>query len=142
MKGGKCLDVGCGRGYLSKLLSEKGYHVVGVDIEVPTNYSKTDGYRFVQGSIEDLPFPNESFETVIVAHVLEHVRNIDRALSELLRVTKKRLLIVLPRQREYRYVADLHVRYFPYEYNVYMAIPDRDAIVTRVGLKWGVVIRK
>lgn len=75
-------------------------------------------------------------------HVLEHVPDMDAAVSELLRVTKKRLLIVLPRQREYRYTADLHIRFFPYEYNVRAALPvsARNARIFMVGSDWGILI--
>lgn len=141
-EGGVCLDAGCGRGYLAKRLTQAGHTVFGLDIEPPGDYSEADGYTFVSGSVEDIPFPDEMFDTVVCTHVLEHVRNMDKAVQELLRVAKKRLLIVLPRQREYRYVADLHIRYFPYAYNVRMALPVQDAVVTRVGSDWGVLIEK
>lgn len=87
-------------------------------------------------------FPDRSFETVTCTHVLEHVPDMDAAVSELLRVTKKRLLIVLPRQREYRYTADLHIRFFPYEYNVRAALPvsARNARIFMVGSDWGILI--
>lgn len=137
------LDVGCGRGYLAKqLVSSGGASVFGLDIEPPGNYSKADGYTFVQGFIDDIPFPDESFDTVICTHVLEHVKDLKKATEELFRVTKKRLIIVLPRQREYRYVADLHIRYFPYMYNVQMAFPCKDTVIRRVGWDWGIIIQK
>lgn len=74
--------------------------------------------------------------------MLEHVKDLKKATKELLRVTKKRLIIVLPRQREYRYVADLHIRYFPYMYNVQMAFPFKDTVIRRVGWDWGIIIQK
>lgn len=105
--GENCLDAGYDRGYLAKRLAAAGHTVYGLDIGMPENYSATDGYTFIQGSIEEIPFPDEYFDTVISAHVLERVCDLGKSLSELLRVAKERLLIVLPRQREYRYVADL-----------------------------------
>jgi SAM-dependent methyltransferase len=36
----------------------------------------------------DLPFPNKSFDLVVCNHVLEHVFDLDRAFSELVRVLK------------------------------------------------------
>ena len=96
----------------------------------------------MQGSLDGLPFPDGSFDTVICAHVLEHVRDFDRALAELLRTARERVVIVLPRQREYRYTADLHIRYFPYLYNIQMAFPMKEAAMGRVGRDWGIVISK
>lgn len=142
---GSCLDAGCGRGYVAKQLAAAGHTVSGVDIVHPKDYSsETDGYTFVSGSLGALPFPDKSFETVVCTHVLEHVPDMEAAVSELLRVTSQRLLIVLPRQREYRYVADLHVRFFPYEYNVRMALPSstRNASISTVGSDWGILIQK
>ncbi len=140
--GETCLDVGCGRGYLAKELTRAGCAVTGLDIDRPKDYSAGDGYTFTVGNVEQIPFPDSSFDTVTCAHVLEHVRDMERSISELLRVAKKRVLIVLPRQREYRYVADLHVRYFPYLYNVQLAIPIAGAQIQRVGSDWGVLIEK
>jgi len=39
--------------------------------------------RFVEGSVEDLPFPDDAFDTVVSTHTLEHVQRIGVALSEL-----------------------------------------------------------
>lgn len=142
---GSCLDAGCGRGYVAKCLASAGHTVSGVDIVPPKGYSQeADGYTFISGSLDALPFPDKHFDTVTCTHVLEHVPDIDAAVSELLRVTKKRLLIVLPRQREYRYTGDLHIRFFPYEYNVRMALPSsaRNARVSMVGSDWGILIDK
>lgn len=142
---GTCLDAGSGRGYVAKCLVKAGFTVSAVDIVPPKNYSiETDGYTFISGSLDALPFPDKHFDTVICTHVLEHVPNMDAAVLELLRVTKNRLLIVLPKQREYRYTADLHVRFFPYEYDLRMALPvsTRSAHISRVGSDWGILIDK
>jgi len=143
IQGNECLDVGCGRGWLAKQLVQKGYKTTAVDIVEPIDYTIKDGYSFIKGDMENLPFSDTSFDTVISTHVLEHVPNFDIAFNELLRVTKKRLIIILPRQREYRYVADLHIRYFPYLYNVQIAFSkQKDVMITRVGSDWGVLINK
>lgn len=121
--GDTCLDVGSGRGFLAKQLVLAGCKsVTGLDLEPPEGYSSNDGYHFVKGIAENIPFPDESFDIVTCSHVLEHVKNVEKAMQELIRVTKKNLLIVLPRQREYRYTADLHVRFFTYEHNVWNLI--------------------
>lgn len=141
--GDTCLDVGCGRGYLAKQIVSSGVaNVYGLDLEPSKTHSKEDGYTFVQGFIESIPFPDGSFDTVVCTHVLEHVRDLKKATKEILRVAKKRVIIVLPKEREYRYVANLHIRFFPYMYDVQMAFPFKDTIVKRVGGDWGVIIHK
>lgn len=121
--GESCLDVGAGRGFLAEQLVKAGCTVSALDIDIPANYSEEDGYTFVRGTAEAIPFPDNSFDTVTCCHVLEHVRNVDKAVQELIRVTKRQLLIALPRQREYRYTADLHVHFFPYEHNIRSIVP-------------------
>ena len=140
--GESVIDIGCGRGYLAKeiaKISNNTENVIGLDIEKPLD---TEGYKFVQGSIEKIPFPDKSFDKVTCSHVLEHVIDFAACFAELIRVAKKKLIIVLPRQREYRYLADLHVRFFPYEYNIRMLLPSqfRDAKIQLVGGDWGVII--
>lgn len=142
---GSCLDAGCGRGYVAKRLAAAGHTVTGIDIVSPKNNSTSDGYTFVKASLDSIPFPDRHFDTVVCTHVLEHVPDMDKVVQELLRTAKKQLVIVLPRQREYRYVADLHIRFFPYEYNLLMAFPAsiRGKIhIERVGSDWGVLIQK
>jgi SAM-dependent methyltransferase len=51
----------------------------------------------VLGNLETgLPFKNVSFDTVVALDVLEHTDNIHRAFSELCRIARKYILIILP----------------------------------------------
>ena len=140
-EGAVWLDAGCGRGWLAKQLVGLNCNVTGVDIVKPHGYSERDGYKFVCGTVDQLPFEDNSFDNVVCSHVLEHVKDFDKSLNELIRVAKNRVVIVIPKQREYRYVADLHVRFFPYLYNVQMAFP-KNAIIEKVGSDWGILIDK
>lgn len=80
---GKILDAGCGEGVLVDKYAKQGWDIVGMD----KNYaSKT----VIQGSLTDIPFESQTFETVMCLDVLEHLTFQDqiKALSELRRVTK------------------------------------------------------
>jgi ubiquinone/menaquinone biosynthesis C-methylase UbiE len=81
--------------------------------------------NFLQENIERLSFADNEFDTVISSHTLEHVQDAQAAIQELRRVTKSRLIVVLPKQRPYRYTFDLHLRFFPYSHTVveYMRPP-------------------
>ena len=69
-----------------------------------------------EADIENLPFQDNEFDTVVSTHTLEHVLDIKKAISELRRVGRKRLIIVVPKQRPYNYTFDLHVHFFPYKW--------------------------
>jgi ubiquinone/menaquinone biosynthesis C-methylase UbiE len=116
--GESVLDVGCGRGFLAGALSEK-HRVTACDMIVSekTRRGHPD-INFRQENMQRLSFADNEFDTVISSHTLEHVQDAHAALEELRRVAKCRLIVVLPKQRPYRYTFDLHLRFFPYSHTV------------------------
>jgi len=113
------LDVGCGRGYLADQLSRAALGVTACDIRIPDEVrARFPRIRFEQARAEVLPFAPCAFDTVICTHTLEHVQNLTAAIDELRRVTRRRLIIVVPRQRPYRYTFDLHLHFFPYKHSL------------------------
>ncbi|MBP5158514.1 MAG: class I SAM-dependent methyltransferase [Treponema sp.] len=119
---GKVLDISCGRGFLSKELAKHNgrLSIVGSDINIPKELldCQTDRLTFVNGNIEHLDFEDKSFDVVISTHTLEHVVNAKQAYDELKRVCKKKLIIIVPCQRQYKYTMDFHVQFFPYEFSL------------------------
>jgi ubiquinone/menaquinone biosynthesis C-methylase UbiE len=111
--GKSVLDVGCGRGYLVRELS-KNYKVSGCDIFLDKDLKA--GFRVAR--VEKLPYKDGEFDTVICSQVLEHVVDINQAIGELRRVAKKRLIVVVPKQRPYRYTLSLHLHFFPYKWSI------------------------
>jgi len=79
------LDIGTGNGEIAKYLS-KLYNVVSVDIV--DQRVVQDGFKFVQVNGEELPFADQSFDVVVSNHVIEHMANADKHLSETGRVLK------------------------------------------------------
>ena len=108
------LDAACGKGYLINKIYEndKNKEYYAVDIVLPEN--KKNDIHYIQASITNLPFENNSIDLVICTHALEHIKDNHLALSELRRVCKKKLIIVLPKQREYKFTFDLHIHFYPY----------------------------
>lgn len=99
--GMKVLDAGCGDGVLSLMMLEKGAEVVGVDLSSPNIDSAKkragrESVQFVLGDVENLPFPDNSFDLVVSSHVLEHLPDFDKGLREVMRVTKKRAIVAIP----------------------------------------------
>jgi multidrug transporter EmrE-like cation transporter len=79
----------------------------GVDFVVE-DAAAIPGVDYVAARIEELPFPDAAFDTVICTHVIEHVLEYRQAIAELRRVARRRLMIVVPREREYRYSFNPH----------------------------------
>lgn len=133
IKGKSVLDAGCGKALLSNEIEKLYYHVTGIDIyinnKIKLEYPKI---TFKRGYLEHLPFKDKSFDTVICAHTLEHVQDLAQTIAELRRVCKKRLIIVVPKQRPYKYTFDLHIRFFPYEHSFLQAIGPRKKSVCKV----------
>ncbi len=119
---GAVCDVGCGTGYLIGFLKERENLrrsiFTGVDFLVdPSVLERRPDVSFVSAPIEKLPFPDRSFETVICTHVLEHILDIRAAMSELRRVTARRLIVVVPLEREHLFTFNPHIHFFPYPHS-------------------------
>ena len=129
------LDAGCGRGYLAGILSRQRT-VTAVDIHISDETVKRfPGVRFTRASLESLPFDDGAFDTVVCTHTLEHVPDIVKAACELRRVARKRLMVVVPKQRPYRFTTDLHLHFFPYPYMLYAYFrPAPHIVAQRIGV--------
>jgi SAM-dependent methyltransferase len=118
-------DVGCGTGHLLREIArrrpEENRRYVGVDFVVPEYFSE-EGISFVKAPIEQLPFSDREFDTVICTHVIEHILDYRRALAELRRITRKRLIIVVPQEREAIYTFNPHFNFFPYPHSLLRAL--------------------
>lgn len=114
---GRVLEVGCGRGYLAKRLTEVSDDVTACDIVLHPGLENRRGLTFVEAAAEKLPFADGEFDTVVCTHTLEHVQRIDLALAELRRVARHQVIIVVPRERPYRFSFNLHLHFFPYPWS-------------------------
>jgi SAM-dependent methyltransferase len=120
IEGQSVLDVGCGTGYLAQWLHERRpeLSITGTDFIIEEGTKQRPGaIQFVAGKIESLPFADACFDTVICTHVLEHIHDFPQALREIRRVTAKRLIIIVPQEREYRFTFNPHLHFFPYPHS-------------------------
>lgn len=89
----RLLDVGTGDGTLAVALAPRVASVVGTGLAFstyPTDRAALEAarIRLVEAVLEHLPFADESFDVVLLAHVLEHCPNVGSALQEARRVLK------------------------------------------------------
>jgi len=84
------LDAGGGTGRVSSLLRSMIDEIVVCDLSLPMlkQAKKKGRLSPVQSHIEKLPFPDESFERIVVVDAMHHFSNLEQSLQELLRVLK------------------------------------------------------
>ena len=92
---GRVLDVGCGDISVGGLLYcdqrlRKNYEVFGIDL----NPGKRE--NVLQASGMNIPFADKSIEYVVSLDVIEHIQDFSFVVKDILRVTKRRAIIIVP----------------------------------------------
>lgn len=110
VKGTKIADIGCGVGAFCRRANSSFdgvAEITGVDfspreIEICREFG---GAEYLVGSIYDIPLPSKTFDTVVCSEVLEHLTNVDKAVSELKRIAKDDgvIIITIPLNEEINY---------------------------------------
>lgn len=89
--GENILDLAAGTGASSAVLASSGAHVVAADLSegmIEVGRQRHPDIEFVQANALDLPFDDDSFDTVTISYGLRNIPDTTRALKEMLRVTK------------------------------------------------------
>lgn len=96
-KNKKVLDLGCGYGSDSVNFSKFAKKVVGLDIDFHEEWRNIKKKKtvFVKGDSSSLPFKDDEFDCVFLKDLLHHVKNIEKTLQEIKRVTKKEGKIIV-----------------------------------------------
>lgn len=97
------LDAGCGEGFTMKKLEENGIgqKIEGIEYEkdaIAFGKKLFPNLTFKQGSIYELPYQDNSIDLVLCTEVLEHLETPENAIKEMLRVSKKYLIISVPNE--------------------------------------------
>jgi SAM-dependent methyltransferase len=99
-RGGKILEVGCGKGELLALFKARGYEVYGIELlpELVQSARERFGLEVQEGDFLYSHYPSQFFDLVIFYHVLEHLPQPNLGLLEAKRILKRGgfLLLQLP----------------------------------------------
>ncbi|WP_285316260.1 malonyl-ACP O-methyltransferase BioC [Providencia rettgeri] len=85
------LDAGCGTGYFSHKLKEKGHRVTALDLSagmLEMAQTKAVADHYLCADIESIPLDPQLFDVVFSNLSVQWCRDLNKALSELYRVTK------------------------------------------------------
>lgn len=89
--GRACLDLCCGQGTLTALLTEAGADATGLDFSrrmLDLAAERAPGARLVESDAADMPFDDHSFDQVLCNFGMMHLPDQPRALREIARVLK------------------------------------------------------
>ena len=67
----KIIDLGCGEGVLVKEFADKGFNIVGIDLNYQSKYVR-------RGNILKLNLPQKKFDLILCLDVLEHLNFFDQ----------------------------------------------------------------
>lgn len=97
----KVLDEGCGNGRLIEVIKDLKVDYTGIDFSerlLELARKRYPNFKFVKGSILDLPFPDNYFDVVFSIAVLHHIPSKElreKAVSEIKRVLKPEGKLIL-----------------------------------------------
>jgi 2-polyprenyl-3-methyl-5-hydroxy-6-metoxy-1,4-benzoquinol methylase len=93
--GGRLLELGCGSGVALQSMQQKGWCVTGLDFdEGAVSNARSKGLDVRQGQLSEQGFADESFDAVVMSHVVEHVPSPVELLAECRRILKKEGVLV------------------------------------------------
>jgi len=97
----KGLDVGCGPHI--GILAEYGLDAAPISTFVNPDYPRE---KFTQGNVYKMPFEDNSFDYVVSAHLIEHLKRRTKALKEMVRVARHVVIANVPRYTRDKKVAE------------------------------------
>lgn len=94
------VDIACGDGYGSYLMSKYASNVVGIDILLEAvnhakNHYQACNLEFIQGSAYNIPLKDKSIDVVVSFETIEHHDRHQQMMTEVLRILKDDGLLII-----------------------------------------------
>lgn len=99
VENGSFLDVGCGQGGNLLTLQSLGWKAEGIDFDAAAiKIAKGRGLNVSAGDLYSKKYKSESFDLILLCHVIEHLPSPEETIGECLRILKKggKLIIITP----------------------------------------------
>lgn len=94
LQGKLVLEAGCGAGRFTEVLLKKGARLVSSDLSSAVevnieNFPLSDNHLVIQADINDMPYPNETFDVVVCLGVIQHTPSPEQTIASLYKLVKK-----------------------------------------------------
>jgi len=91
------LDIGCNTGHLLRTLrkSNSACECWGIDVEPKIVTLKIENCKFKVADARKTPFENDYFSVIFATDILEHIKDVDAAITEIKRILKNDGIFVL-----------------------------------------------
>jgi len=114
---GPLLEVGTGKGHMTKVLAGKGFKLISIDLDkkaqreagISLKAKKLDKlvtFKIMDG--ERLRFPDNCFNAAISVNFIHHAENPVKCLKEMVRVVKEKLIVADLNKRGERIMEKVH----------------------------------
>ena len=96
---GRLLDIGCGSGATLRVMRDLGWDAEGIDFDpVTVNNARSKFLNVHLGTLREQQYDNDTFDAIVMCHVIEHVHDPLDLMRECQRVLKPggRLVVLTP----------------------------------------------
>jgi SAM-dependent methyltransferase len=113
------LDIGCGHGDFLESVYARTPHTYGIDPDEQALKKNSIIRNTVLGTADALPFPDNFFDLVVSAWVLEHLDNPERAFQEIYRTLKPGGKVIFLTPNSWNYVVWIN-RLIPHRFHDFL----------------------
>jgi ubiquinone/menaquinone biosynthesis C-methylase UbiE len=89
---GKILVVGHGLGYTTEIISKINPYVEAIDVGLEVEARMKEKVTVYDGF--HIPFPDKTFDVVVITYVLHHAADVSKLFDEIVRVSKSKIVIL------------------------------------------------